>query len=110
MDKFQRTGAIDHVNKHAGEYNFATGETFTEAMQTITAAQTMFAELPSNIRTRFSNRPEEFLSFMQDESNRPEWNDLGLTDVPHQSEPTGEQTAPPAPTEPQKEASTVTPT
>ncbi|MDB4312228.1 hypothetical protein N9937_02235 [bacterium] len=110
MAKFQSTGALNHVNKHAPEYNFATGEDFTQAMYVIAKANTMFEELPSQIRSRFENKPESFLSFMQNESNRPEWNELGLTDVPYKKEPTGEQTQATPASEPQIEASTVTPT
>lgn len=78
MAKYQKTGAIAHVNKHSADYGFATGDDFATAMLTCTKAQEMFDDLPSKIRNRFANDPEQFLNFVQDEDNKKEGQDLGL--------------------------------
>jgi len=78
MAKYQKTGAITHVNKYGANYEFATSIDFTEAMQLVVTAQEMFNGLPSSIRTRFENDPAEFLDFVQDANNVPEMRKMGL--------------------------------
>ncbi len=78
MEKFQKTGALAHVNKHEAEYGFATSEDFASAMRTVTVAQEMFDDLPSSIRNRFGNNPGAFLDFVQDANNKKEGQELGL--------------------------------
>lgn len=64
VDKYTKTGAISHVNKHAGSYGYASAADFTESMQIVAKGQTMFQELPSKIRTKFDNDPAKFLEFV----------------------------------------------
>lgn len=78
MRKYQRTGAIDWVNAHEGQYLDVTGMTFEAAMDHVVRAQEMFDDLPSSVRKRFSNSPAEFFDFMQDASNAEEMVKLGL--------------------------------
>ncbi len=78
MAKYQKTGAIAHVNQHGAEYGFATSHDFSSAMRLITQAQDMFAGLPSSIRNRFANDPAQFLDFVQDADNAKEMQTLGL--------------------------------
>ena len=78
MAKFQKTGVIAHVNRHAGEYGFASSNDFTESMQIVTKAQAMFDDLPSSIRSKFANQPELFLAFVQDPDNLAEMQTMGL--------------------------------
>ena len=78
MAKYQKTGAIAHVNKHGAQYGFATSQDFASAMRTVTVAQEMFDGLPSSIRNRFSNNPASFLDFVQDADNKEEGIALGL--------------------------------
>ncbi len=78
MAKFQKTGALAHVNKHEAEYGFATSDDFASAMRTVTVAQEMFDDLPSSIRNRFGNNPAAFLDFVQDANNKKEGQELGL--------------------------------
>ena len=85
MRKYQKTGAITHQNKHEAEYGFATGQTFLDAMLTVTKGQQMFDELPSSIRNKFYNDPAQFLDFVQDPANKQELMEMGLTE---ESDPT----------------------
>lgn len=78
MKKYQKTGALDHLNKHEASYGFATSLSFQEALDTVEKGQTMFDELPSSIRTKFDNDPGIFLDFVQDENNMAEMVELGL--------------------------------
>jgi len=78
MAKYQKSGAITHFNRHAPQYGFATSNDFSESMRIVTEAQEMFSELPSKIRTRFANQPEQFLDFVQDPANEAEMRTLGL--------------------------------
>jgi len=78
VNKYQKTGALDHVNKHEASYGYATSDDFTASMEIVARGQTMFEELPSSLRTRFDNDTAKFLAFVQDESNREEMQELGL--------------------------------
>jgi len=78
MKKYQKTGAIDHVNKHEASYGYATSDDFTASMNIVAKGQTMFEELPSTIREKFEHDPAKFLDFVQDEKNIKEMQELGL--------------------------------
>lgn len=58
-----KTGIIDHVNKYEPQYGEASSGDFHEAMNVITRANTMFAELPAAARDYFDNDPARFLDF-----------------------------------------------
>lgn len=94
MDKYLRTGAITHFNKHHPQYGDATGTDYHTAMTIVTEASQMFDELPSNIRNRFQNNPAAFLDFVQDEGNTAEMAQMGLTNSPVQERNLNSETAP----------------
>lgn len=78
MMQFRKTGVIAHRNEHEPKYDDHSGISFTEAMQIVTESQQMFEDLPSHIRKRFSNQPEQFLDFVQDPQNNAELIKMGL--------------------------------
>lgn len=78
VERFQRTGVVEHRNEHRGEYGFADAITFQEAMYTVTKGQQIFDELPSHIRKKFNHDPAEFLGFVQNPENAEEMVKLGL--------------------------------
>ena len=78
MDKFQRTGVIQHYAAHAPTYGDASPIEYLDALQTIATANEMFDDLPSSVRKRFNNNPEEFLEFVQNPSNLEECQQMGL--------------------------------
>ncbi len=80
MKKYQKTGAVSHLAKHGAEYGFATELDFSQSMRVVAKAQSMFEDLPSSIRTKFSNDPGQFLAFVQDTDNLEEMADLGLVE------------------------------
>ena len=80
MNKYQKTGAIEHLNSFGGDYGFASDVDFTQSMLLIKKAENMFANLPSTIRAKFNNDPSQFLEYTSDENNHAEMVTLGLRD------------------------------
>lgn len=78
LAKYVKTGVIDHVAKHGGNYDFASSVTFHEAMSVVVKAEQMFADLPADVRKRFVGEPGEFLDFVQNPENHEEMIALGL--------------------------------
>ncbi len=78
MQRFQKTGAIDHVSKHQPEYGFASPTDYHESMNIVTSAQSMFNDLPSKLRNEFHNNPQALLEFVQDPKNADRAAELGL--------------------------------
>lgn len=78
LKKYQKTGAFNHANTHSPNYDFASALDFRESMEIVQNAQSMFQELPSSIRAKFHNNPEEFLDFTQNPENASEMVSLGL--------------------------------
>ncbi len=107
MAKYQKTGAIAHVNRHGADYGFATSLDFTEAMRTVTIAQDMFLGLPSSIRSRFGNDPAAFLDFVQDADNEDELIKLGLFSAEDKADKVSEEPPPAAPSPPPAEPDPV---
>ena len=83
MAKYQKTGVIDHINKHQHKYEFATSKDLKESLLIIQIANEMFADLPSKARTQFDNDPGQFLDFVQDPENASEVYNLGLSEIPY---------------------------
>lgn len=79
ISKFKKTGNITHVARIQGTYgDFSDIPDLQQAMQTVTEAHLAFDSLPSNVRKRFGNSPQEFLQFMADPKNDNEAITLGL--------------------------------
>jgi len=94
MAKYQKTGAITHLANNQSEYGFATSIDFTQSMNIVAKAQSMFNDLPSSIRLKFKNDPASFLDFVQDESNADELVEMGLANaIPSDPDKTPEKAA-----------------
>jgi len=78
MARYQATGLLPNVNELPAQYLDVTGLDFQDHQNYIAGANSMFYELPSAIRAKFSNSPGEFLDFCSQEKNRPELAQLGL--------------------------------
>lgn len=95
MRRFEKTGILEHVSRHAGRYGDFTGApaSYHEALNQVVDAQTMFLALPAKVRARFSNDPGEFLAFVSDPANVDELIRLGLANPrpadPAQPAPSG---------------------
>lgn len=63
--------------------------TYQQSLHILRDAQNSFDSLPSNIRKRFSNDPQEMISFLADPNNNEEAHKLGLKikpEIPQQTE------------------------
>ena len=78
IKKYDKTGLITHVSTMEAVFGDVGGFDFKKAMDLVVNAQAMFDRLPSGIRKRFHNSPEEFLRFMEEPNNRDEAIKLGL--------------------------------
>jgi len=78
MARYQSTGLLPNVNELPAQYLDVTEMDFQSHQNFIAGANSMFHELPSAIRARFSNNPGEFLDFCSHEKNRPELAEMGL--------------------------------
>jgi phage internal scaffolding protein len=78
LNRYQRTGLIDHVSNFEAEFGEMTGIQFKEMMDKILNAQNSFDGLPSHIRNEFKNSPQKLLEFMEDSNNREKAIELGL--------------------------------
>ena len=96
MRIWQKTGVIDHVNTHAGNYgDFLSAVDYQSACNAVIAADEAFSSLPSSLRKRFDNSPAVFLEFVQNPDNLDEMYDLGLAIKPNNNTPPEEE--PPSP-------------
>lgn len=102
MERFNKTGLINHYNKYQAQYKETTPQTFTNAQFVIANAKSMFEELPAKARAHFHNNPTEFLEFANsiepdDKVSQQTLIDLGLAtakpDEPSSSSSTSEAPA-----------------
>lgn len=80
IQKYDKNGLITHVSKFEAKFGDMTGLDFKRALDTVRSAQSMFEELPAEVKRRFRQSPEELLRFMEDPGNRAEAIELGLID------------------------------
>lgn len=78
MAGFQRTGILNHVNQNPGTYDDVPSEDYESAMNTIASVQNMFTTLPSSIRMQFGNNVDTFLKFVENPSNIPAMEEMGI--------------------------------
>lgn len=69
MARFDKTGAMEHVNKHAASYGDFDALDFHSALNLLKRTEQMFAELPADLRRDFGEDPAAFLSYVQDPAN-----------------------------------------
>jgi len=79
MGKYDKTGLIEHLNTHQGQYgDFVGFQDYQTSLNQILEADEMFMSIPSKIRSRFQNDPEKFLQFAQDPENLDQMIEMGL--------------------------------
>lgn len=78
MSRYLKTGIVEFVNKHSPQYHDVTGLEYQDAMNIVAHSQSLFADLPSQLRAEFDNDPALFLDFVNDPANRPEMAAMGL--------------------------------
>lgn len=79
LAKARRTGQMP-INHMEGAFMDASNGTmsFHEMQNMVVQAQQNFMAMPSGIRAKFQNAPENLMAFLADENNREEAEKLGL--------------------------------
>lgn len=97
VKQFTRTGQVTHLNRQPAHYGYAPALDFREALEMVREQEEQFAELPSQVRARFNNNPEELLEFLGDPENLEEARQLGLAEgeKPEVEKPESEGEEPP---------------
>lgn len=70
LDKAKRAGVVSHISQYGGQYGDFTGFDYESAMVRIAEANSMFYDLPAEVRAEFGNKPSAFLTFVT--ANPPE--------------------------------------
>lgn len=86
MTKFQKNGILTHLNKYGPQYGEVSGIDLLDAMTTLTKAQDMYDDLPSNVRKQFES-PAEFLDFVGKDENIEKLREWGLANPLKDEEP-----------------------
>jgi len=103
VGKYQKTGLVDHVNRHQGRYGDVSAANFETAMELVTEQKTVFAELPSSVRKHYKNDVTKYLAHVQTEEGALEHQNL-LNPAPEEPEPEKEpQNEPQKATDPEPE-------
>lgn len=77
--KFKKTGQISHLSNRTGTYgDFSEIPDYQQMLHTIMDANEKFAQLPSQLREKFSNDPQNLINYLQDPKNTEESIKLGL--------------------------------
>lgn len=96
---YSQTGVLP-VSKKVGAFlDVSNVADYQTSLQTVYEAQRAFDALPSKIRTRFENDPNQLLAFIEDDKNYDEALSLGLLEKPkpQQSENQIPNQTPPTP-------------
>ena len=62
--KYQKTGLVDHINKHEAKYGDVSGYDYKTAQDLVAEQKTIFYELPSQVRAEFDNDPANYLDLI----------------------------------------------
>jgi len=80
LQKFNITGLLPQAPLSPRYGDFTGIGDYHSALNRVIAAQDEFEALPAQIRARFDNDPAQLIEFLQDETNRPEAEELGLVE------------------------------
>lgn len=78
MKRYAKTGQIPQLIEQGKYGDFSQVGDFRAATEAILEANTLFAQVPANIRKRFDNDPAQFLEFVNDPENMDELRKMGL--------------------------------
>jgi phage internal scaffolding protein len=81
LERFGKTGQVP-VNAISGTYgDFSGVHDYHTAMNALIAAETEFAALPAQLRSKFANDPANLVQFLDNPENRAEAEKLGLVNI-----------------------------
>ena len=81
VKNYSQTGVLPVSQKVGAFLDVSNVSDYQEALHTVYEAQRAFDALPSNIRSRFENDPNQLLAFIEDDANKDEALKLGLLDT-----------------------------
>lgn len=99
VKKGNATGVWPTSQKQPMFGDFADAPSYHEALNVVIEAEELFGSLPSHVRKRFHNNPEDFLTFAHDPKNSDEMVKLGLA---KKRERLNEREKTPGPTKPEE--------
>ena len=70
IQKHTRMGTLSHLEQWGGQYGDLGDFDFQDAQNQLAKANSMFEQLPSAVRNKFSNDPERFFEYVNREENR----------------------------------------
>lgn len=96
LDRYKQTGHITHVQKTQPQYgDFSNVTTYHESMNLILAADAAFNDLPSDIRKKLNNNPENLIKTIEDGDPNNLLKDLKIqssdADISASSPPVGKE-------------------
>ncbi len=96
MKRFERTGILDHLNTHRGDYaNYVGVEDYKTSLDRIHAANDAFMTIPAAVRAKFDNDAGKFVAFAENPDNLDEMVSLGLANRPPVGDAPGDVIIPP---------------
>lgn len=109
--KYKKTGEITHLARKQGVFTDVSEITdYHDSLQKVMDAQSAFQKLPSHLRNRFENDPQNLLTFLQDPKNYDEGVKLGIFEEKQKFAPPGPPNEPnPKQNEPVPKAKPKTP-
>lgn len=94
IKNYTQTGELP-LSKKVGQFlDVSNVQDYHSALTTVFEAQKAFDNLPSNIRSRFENDPNQLIAFIEDDANHEEALNLGLLSHTAQSKIQKQNTAP----------------
>jgi phage internal scaffolding protein len=85
LANYMKTGVIPPLDPNA-QYGDLSDFDYQSMQNQIANANSLFEQLPENVKYRFGNEPYRFLNFVQDEKNYDELVEMGLANnVPNAS-------------------------
>lgn len=79
LSNYERTGLITHINRREPIFaDWTSAPDYYHAQKIIADANSMFEQVPAQIRAQFANDPAQFLDFIQNPENKQAMEDLGI--------------------------------
>jgi len=78
IKQYSQTGELPLSNKVGKFLDVSNVQDYQTALTTVYEAQRAFDELPSKVRSRFENDPNQLIAFIEDDKNYQEAFELGL--------------------------------
>lgn len=78
INRYQKTGMLTDLMAFEGQYGEMDAMSYKDAMDTVAAANSLFEQVPSEIRSKFHNDPGEFIDYATNPENHKQMAKWGL--------------------------------